>query len=45
VRARGMPAIADSYEEHARDSDLRAKALRRILVTDVNRIQEPSSEI
>jgi two-component system, chemotaxis family, protein-glutamate methylesterase/glutaminase len=45
VRVRGMSAIADSYEEHARDSDARAKVLRRLLVTDVDRIQVPSSDI
>ena len=36
ARNRGMSAIAESYEQHARESDARAMAVRRILVADPN---------
>ncbi|HVQ15260.1 MAG TPA: chemotaxis protein CheB, partial [Vicinamibacterales bacterium] len=32
ARERGMTAIAKSYEEHAQDSDQRARLLRRVIV-------------
>jgi two-component system chemotaxis response regulator CheB len=35
ARERGMTAIAESYEEHAAETEERARLVRRILVTDV----------
>ena len=34
ARERGMNVIADSYEAHAMESEMRAKAVRRILITN-----------
>lgn len=34
ARDRGMIAIAEAYESHAQESETRATAVRRILVTD-----------
>jgi two-component system chemotaxis response regulator CheB len=34
ARTRGMSAIADAYDEHANDSEARAKVVRRMLVTE-----------
>jgi len=37
ARRHGMSAIAEAYEEHAQQSEDRAKIVRRILVTDTRR--------
>jgi hypothetical protein len=34
ARERGMSAIADAYDAHARESETRVKAVRGILVND-----------
>jgi two-component system chemotaxis response regulator CheB len=42
ARTRGMSAIAEAYEEHAQDSETRARVVRRVLVTDA---AERASEV
>jgi two-component system chemotaxis response regulator CheB len=46
ARERGMTAIAESYEEHAHDSEDRARLVRRILVggTPRDKVQVPATE-
>jgi rubrerythrin len=45
ARERGMSAIAEAYEEHAQESETRAKAVRGILVNDlpVHRLRASSN--
>jgi two-component system chemotaxis response regulator CheB len=42
ARERGMTLIADAYEAHAHESEIRAKAVRRILVSDAADVEARS---